>query len=359
MENTMDQTPLTKRDLVDQNIAKVFPTPPIVGISETSGALVYRTMGEVIEAAKMMAMSGPAVPRWLQGNPGGCWAIIIQASQWRLDPISVARMSYCVASQDGGESIGYMSQLVHALVEARAPITHRLRFRFEGEGEERRCVCVARVRGEVEPIEHATPPLGLITPKRSPLWKSDPDQQLSYYAARAMCRRHFPDILMGVYDRDELEGEVIDHPGGGARDVTSAAEELQKRLAEATSNGGDKPIEGFSGLQGVDAGLGIAGATAEPKGEPEAADPAPDAPQPAKPNSARAKPKAAPPPKTARQYTAHVAAWLPHCTTEEEIEERWRVEMKLRNVCGVTSEQKQEIRATLIDQRIAGLRVGG
>jgi RecT family len=356
MENMMDQTPLTKRDLVEQNLAKVFPTPPIVGISESSGALVYRTMGEVIEAAKMMAMSGPAVPRWLQGNPGGCWAIIIQASQWRLDPISVARMSYCVASGDG-ESIGYMSQLIHALIEARAPITHRLRFRFEGEGEDRRCICIARVRGEAEPIEHATPPLGLITPKRSPLWKSDPDQQLSYYAARAMCRRHFPDILMGVYDRDELEGEVIDHPGGKAKDVTSAAEELHRRLAEAASNGGGQPTEGFSGPEAVETGLGIAGdATAEAKGEPEAADPAPDAPQPAK--RARGRPKGKAPPKNLAQYTAHVAAWLPDYDTEQDIWERWRMEKGLRNACGVTEEDRDEIRATLIAQRIAELRVG-
>lgn len=45
----------------------------------------------------------------------------------------------------------------------------------------------------------------MLQPKNSPLWKADPDQQHFYYSGRAMCRRHFPDVLLGVYARDEME----------------------------------------------------------------------------------------------------------------------------------------------------------
>jgi hypothetical protein len=36
-------------------------------------------------------------------------------------------------------------------------------------------------------------------------WPSNPDQQLFYYSSRAMCRRHFPDVLLGVYTMDEAQ----------------------------------------------------------------------------------------------------------------------------------------------------------
>jgi hypothetical protein len=40
--------------------------------------------------------------------------------------------------------------------------------------------------------------------KNSPLWKGDVDQQLFYYSVRAFARRHFPDVMMGIYTVDEL-----------------------------------------------------------------------------------------------------------------------------------------------------------
>ncbi|HCI98495.1 MAG TPA: hypothetical protein DHV74_02435, partial [Sulfitobacter sp.] len=35
--------------------------------------------------------------------------------------------------------------------------------------------------------------------------KGDPQQQLGYYSARAWARRHFPELLLGVYTREEIE----------------------------------------------------------------------------------------------------------------------------------------------------------
>ena len=55
--------------------------------------------------------------------------------------------------------------------------------------------------GEEVPLE--SPEIGKIQPKNSPLWKTDPDQQLGYYTIRAWARRHRPDVLLGVYDREE------------------------------------------------------------------------------------------------------------------------------------------------------------
>jgi hypothetical protein len=56
-----------------------------------------------------------------------------------------------------------------------------------------------------------SPKLKDISPKRSPLWQTDPDQQLGYYARRSWARRHKPSILLGMHDVDELPGKVIEH----------------------------------------------------------------------------------------------------------------------------------------------------
>ena len=409
-------TPLKVRDLVEGNVDRIRENTSLVPVSQKTGGLAFQSMDQMIDAAKMLAASGPAVPPWMRGNPGGCWAILVQASQWGFDPISVARQSYEVNGM-----VAYMSQLIHALIERRA--TKRLRFTYHGEGQERACQCDGFLPGETDVLSLITPPVRQISPKKSPLWNTDPDQQLSYYAARSWCRRYAPDVLLGVYDRDEIEQIGPDH----ARDVTPKAElsdDLHERLLAAQEQNGSHP-EGWA-EGGVEAGLSEqehkvltgggqeaseeaaereneaaearstgpakkraseprtpeerrfkvkgaprkAKATAKPaksaKPEPETAEPPrtatltkPLTKEVVKAAADRAErsaaAKAPPLPKTPDQYEEHVAGWLPGYDTEEKIEERWRTEMRLRNECNLTSERRAPIRA-LVDQRINEIR---
>src|SRR5262252_8817293 len=103
-------------------------------VSRKAGGVEFKNMAEIMDAAKLMAVSGPIIPRWLQGNVGGCWAIIMQSIEWGLSPLAVASQSYEVSGV-----VRYMSQLIHALVEARAPIRQRLRGEYTGEGDTRVC----------------------------------------------------------------------------------------------------------------------------------------------------------------------------------------------------------------------------
>lgn len=182
-------------------------------VSAALGGVQFRNMIEIMEAAKLLAISGPAIPKWLQGNVGGCWAVIVQAVEWGFSPIAVARMSYEVSGVTG-----YMAQLVHAVIEKRAPIVGRLRHKFEGEGDERVCIVWAQVKGEAEPLEYRSPPFGRIQPKNSPLWKTKPDLQQYYNTSRDFCRVYFPDVLLGVYAEDELRDSHIGPDK--AKDVT-------------------------------------------------------------------------------------------------------------------------------------------
>jgi hypothetical protein len=232
------------------------------------------------------------------------------------------------------------------------------------------------LKGDKQPFEYTTPPLRLITPKQSPLWASDPKRQLSYYARRAWARLFTPGVLLGVFDVDELEGNIVHR----VRDLNtvSAADGLHERLARAVAqNQGDR--EGFSGEV---SNAMPASRAAEPAGETEEGEVLP----PSRPRRARAsapgkaertvkvsaakgttssekRPKeaarrpepAAPLPTNVKEYRKYVTAWLPTLDTEETIEARWRTEMKLRNFCGVVEEDRAAIRL-LVDARIQQLR---
>lgn len=197
-----------------------------LAISDHAGGLAFSDMGEVMEFSKLMAVAGTAVPKHLRGAPGTCLAVCVQALGWRMDPFAVANKSYSV-----NDRVAYEAQLIHAVVEQRAPIKGRIKGEYLGDGKTRqvRLWCVSAEDGDT--IEYLSPEFDKITPKNSPLWKSDPDQQLWYYSARALARRHFPDVLLGVYAKDEIE----DH--APMREVNPRPS-LQERMEAA-----NKPVE--------------------------------------------------------------------------------------------------------------------
>ena len=206
-----------------------------IRVSERTSAVSFEKIGDMMDFSKLMAVSDKAVPGYLRNNVGACLAITVQANEWGMSPFSVARMSYAV-----GDTVGYMAQLLHAVVERRAPLKNRLRFTFLGEGVERQVVVTGHFRGEVDPVEYVSPKIRDIKVKNSPLWVSDPDQQLCYYGSRAWARRYCPDVLLGVYSADELEGIGADR----AKDITPdpSTEPLHHRLsAKAVAGAGFDP----------------------------------------------------------------------------------------------------------------------
>lgn len=192
-------------------------------VSSQAGGVAFANAGQALEFAKMMAIGGVAIPKHLRGNPGACLAVVIQAIEWKLSPFAVANKSYSV-----NDRLAYESQLIQAVILQRAPIRGRFKVEYRGEGDQRICRVWAELQDGGEIVDYESPPFGKITPKNSPLWKSDPDQQHFYYSGRALCRRHFPDVLLGVYARDEVE-DVAGDPEQ-ARDITPPPKSLAGKL---------------------------------------------------------------------------------------------------------------------------------
>lgn len=200
----------------------------ITSAMEVRGSgISFRSASEVMEFAKMMAISGSAVPKHLRGQPGACLGIVDDAIRFEMSPYALARKSYFV-----NDNLAYEAQVLAAIVIARAPIKQRPLISFQDEGDKRICIVSAEFRDGAA-REYRSPQFGRISPKNSPLWKTDPDQQQAYYSLRAFARRHCPDVLLGIYDTEEMTFVGPER----ARDVTPT---LASRLKAGT------PAPGFS-----------------------------------------------------------------------------------------------------------------
>jgi hypothetical protein len=164
----------------------------------TGSKIAPQNLGEVVKFAEVMARADIALPKHLRGNTGACMAVALQAMEWNLSPFAVASKSYQVNG-----AIAYEAQLIAAVVNTRSGIKGRLKYRYDGEGSTLTCTVSGLLDGEE--CTYTSPQMGSITTKNSPLWKSDPQQQLGYFAARSWARRHCPEVILGVYDRDEAE----------------------------------------------------------------------------------------------------------------------------------------------------------
>lgn len=159
----------------------------------------------IIDEAAMILAGMPGLAKEL-ATMENCRAIAYQAARWGLDPVYVASKAYFANGR-----IGYEAQLVHALVLANAPLRRRPRFQYGYSMPDkplamyRFCRVELWLVGENEPVYVTSPTVAQIGVKNSPLWKSDPDQQLSYYTIRSAARRHCPEVLAGIYVPEELQ----------------------------------------------------------------------------------------------------------------------------------------------------------
>ena len=197
-----------------------------IGVVAGAGgaSIAPQNLGEVVRFAEVMCRADIALPKHLRGNAGACMAVALQALEWKMSPFAVASKSYSVNGM-----IAYEAQLIAAVVNTRSGIKGRLQYEFIGAGNELSC----KVTGILDGSEctYETPPFAAIQPKNSPLWKTDPRQQLGYYAARSWARRHCPEVLLGVYDREEAEHFGPDN----AKDVTpSVMDRLKKQNVQST-----------------------------------------------------------------------------------------------------------------------------
>lgn len=211
----------------------------------------------MMRLADLMAGGRATVPKHFYNNPADCMAVVIQSMQWGMNPYAVAQKTHMVNGV-----LGYEAQLVNAVITSMAPTVDRLHFEWFGDwtkiigkfkeitstkktnddtgeaktyripnwkmqDEDGLGVKVwATMRGEDEPrvLELL---LVQARTRNSTLWTDDPKQQLAYLAIKRWSRLYCPDVILGVYSKDELEESDT-----GMRDVTPAAESRREEPAD-------------------------------------------------------------------------------------------------------------------------------
>lgn len=181
-----------------------------------------------------------------------------------MNPYAVAQKTHLVNG-----ALGYEAQLVNAFIQSSGVTVGRFEYEWFGSWEKiigKTKVIKMPAKGDKKEYEFRVPDYSMTdetglgirvtavlkgedvprvlelllvqaSVRNSPLWASDPKQQLAYLAIKRWARLYCPDVILGVYTPDEL-GEVIERditPGAAnSRPVRQSASVIAQRNAERT-----------------------------------------------------------------------------------------------------------------------------
>lgn len=246
-------------------------------ISASNSIFNVQALGQLQAFAEMMSAATIAVPDHLMGKPADCMAIVMQSMQWGMNPYAVAQKTFFV-----GGKIGYEAQLISAILSSTGAIRGRFHYEYEGdwskctrskevkkekvgkngkysvtervrdwsdEDEEGLYILVgAIIKGETEITWSEPIYLSSVVIRNSPLWSTNPKQQLAYLATKYWSRIYCPAAIMGFQDADDLayREERIINPAPAKRvSVSEIAEEPATSSAQESTVNIDAAADEF------------------------------------------------------------------------------------------------------------------
>ncbi|HCM8870626.1 recombinase RecT [Klebsiella pneumoniae] len=186
----------------NRNIAVIDQQAPS---TMNNGSLLLNgdVMDRMMKIADVMSQGISTVPKHLQGKPSDCLAIVMQAARWGMDPYVVGQKTHVING-----TLGYEAQLVSAVLTATGAIRGRFHYEYRGEKDLMECRVGAAISGEKDITWNEWLCVSEVTIKNSPLWKSNPKQQIGYLQVKYWARAYTPWAILGVYTPDELEERV-------------------------------------------------------------------------------------------------------------------------------------------------------
>jgi hypothetical protein len=183
----------------NRNIAVIDQQAPS---TMNNGSLLLNgdVMDRMMKIADVMSQGISTVPKHLQGKPSDCLAIVMQAARWGMDPYVVGQKTHVING-----TLGYEAQLVSAVLTATGAIRGRFHYEYRGEKDLMECRVGAIISGEKDITWNEWLCVSEVTIKNSPLWKSNPKQQIGYLQVKYWARAYTPWAILGVYTPDELE----------------------------------------------------------------------------------------------------------------------------------------------------------
>jgi len=155
-----------------------------------------------------------------------------------FNPFALAQKTHLVNGV-----LGYEAQLINAVVCNSGAIQGRFHYEYRGEGANIECRVGAIPSGESEIQWGEWLSAASVTTKNSPLWKTNPKQQLGYLQVKNWARQYAPGAILGVYSADEIDqrdprpmgtAEIIpdDQPAPATRTASVKAKLTAKRAQQ-------------------------------------------------------------------------------------------------------------------------------
>lgn len=196
--------PFTARDLIeDKNFDKIW------------------------RMADALSSSALSVPKELKGNIGDCLAIVTQAMIWGLNPFAVAQACHVINGK-----LGYEAKLVNAVVQQSGAIRGSFHYEYRGAGMDLECRVGAVLAGQTSITWGEWLRNGDCKVRNSPLWNTNPRQQLGYLQVKNWARAYAPGPVLGIYSEDELPSGAQPDAFPGLQDNSAAQSEAQRQEAE-------------------------------------------------------------------------------------------------------------------------------
>ena len=197
------------------------------------------SMDRIMRMAEMMASGKSTVPVHLQKNPADCMAVVLQAMSWGMLPHIVAQKTHIVNG-----TLGYEAQLVNAVVQESGCITGRFHYEYKGNSPGMECRVGAILRGEREITWGEWLNESKVTTKNSPLWKTNPKQQMGYLQVKNWARLYAPGAILGVYTPDEFDAPQPRNMGS-VQEV-GAPDPLPAGILESAQSAAEEGVASYS-----------------------------------------------------------------------------------------------------------------
>lgn len=144
------------------------------------------------------------VPTAFQNKPENCFVALQAALRLEVDPFMFLQSCYVVHGKPGIEA-----KLAIALLHKSGRIRGTIFYDMAGEGMKRQCTARAVDAATGEIIEQTitmddAKKEGWID-KTGSKWKTIPDLMLKYRSAAWLIRLHYPDVIMGMQTKEEVE----------------------------------------------------------------------------------------------------------------------------------------------------------
>ena len=182
------------------------PQPEGPPVSVKAGRLCHSEGLQMVSHLAQMFARSSLVPEQFRGAKGSaghanCFLALSMALELDIPWMSAITQLYVVRGR-----VGIPGQMLIALANRRAPIKGSIRYREKGEGDD---LSVTAFVVDRNTNEEASYRLTLSEAKAAgasgPGWDSQPKLRLRYRAATYLVRTHYPEVMMGLYDVDEIK----------------------------------------------------------------------------------------------------------------------------------------------------------